>query len=367
MDRHGNIRLYYRRSGKKVRLRSTIGTQAFLDEYAFASETLKNKSLPKVTIRGSLRWLTEQYFSSFEFRALSPRTQYVRRKELLEMCETKDKSGLAHGEKPYAKMEAKHVRKLRDEKGDRPEAANQRVKILRQLFKWAIETKDATSNPARDISYLRSASEGFHTWTTEEVWKYWERHPVGTKARLAIDLLIFTGVRRSDVVTLGPKMENANGDAIRWIETKGRNRKIKERELPILPQLRASIDATETGKDTYLITAFGKPFTSNGFGNWFWKRCSEAGLGGCTAHGLRKAGATIAADNGATEYELMAIFGWESAKEAARYTRRANRKRLAANALRLVAPAEPAQKANVIDPLLPGTIDPPPKKRSKSK
>ncbi len=51
------------------------------------------------------------------------------------------------------------------------------------------------------------------------------------------------------------------------------------------------------------------------------------------AHGLRKAAATRAADNGATTHELMAVFGWIDIKEAEIYTRNANRKRLAAQAM----------------------------------
>lgn len=86
------------------------------------------------------------------------------------------------------------------------------------------------------------------------------------------------------------------------------------------------------------MTEFGKPFTANGFGNWFRKRCNEAGLLNCSAHGLRKAGATIAAENGATEHQLMAVYGWESPKQAALYTRKANRKRLAESAMHLLVP-----------------------------
>jgi integrase len=76
----------------------------------------------------------------------------------------------------------------------------------------------------------------------------------------------------------------------------------------------------------------GKPA---GFGNWFRDRCDEAGLPQCAAHGLRKAAATILAERGATDCQLMAVFGWESAKEATKYTKAANRKRLAAAAMRL--------------------------------
>ena len=87
---------------------------------------------------------------------------------------------------------------------------------------------------------------------------------------------------------------------------------------------------------TFLVTEYGKPFTPAGFGGWFRARCDEAGLRQCSAHGLRKAGAVRAAENGATTHELMAIFGWLSLKEAERYTQAARRRRLARNATRLL-------------------------------
>ena len=87
---------------------------------------------------------------------------------------------------------------------------------------------------------------------------------------------------------------------------------------------------------TFLVTEFGKPFTSAGFGNWFRDRCNEAGLPQCSAHGVRKAAAVRAAENGATTHELMAMFGWMTLKEAERYTKAAERKRLAGRAATLL-------------------------------
>ncbi len=55
---------------------------------------------------------------------------------------------------------------------------------------------------------------------------------------------------------------------------------------------------------------------------------------------MRKAGATIAAENGATEHQLMAIYGWDSPKQAALYTRKADRKRLTESAMHLVVPEQ---------------------------
>jgi integrase len=121
-------------------------------------------------------------------------------------------------------------------------------------------------------------------------------------------------------------------------ETKGRRRSVKTHERPVFPPLRASIDATPTGHLVYLITEFGKPYGVKGFGNWFGRRCREAGLKpGLSAHGLRKLGAVRCVEAGATEHQLMALFGWTTTKQAALYTRKVNRAQLDAGAAPLLA------------------------------
>ena len=205
-----------------------------------------------------------------------------------------------------------------------------RLKAIRQVYKWAIadETPGILANPARDVDYFRSGTEGFHTWTVDEVQQFETFYPIGTKARLAFALMLYLGVRRSDLVRIGP--QNVKDGWITFVVFKGRKKERVELALPILPPLQAVLDGTPTEHLTYLVTEWGKPFSSNGFGNRMRKWCDKAGLPECTAHGLRKAGATIAAENGATEHQLMAIFGWKSNKQAERYTRKARQKKLAA-------------------------------------
>jgi integrase len=82
-----------------------------------------------------------------------------------------------------------------------------------------------------------------------------------------------------------------------------------------------------------------------GFGNWFRERCDEADLPHCTSHGLRKAAATVAAENGATAHELMSICGWLTLKEAERYTRAAERKRLAERGMGRLVPIRPGTQS----------------------
>jgi site-specific recombinase XerD len=351
VDRHGNVRLYFWRKGqRKVRIRARPGTAEFEAAYRAALAQSKAGSLCSSTeaksmhpIPGTYRWLCTLYFGSVEFRRLDQRTQRTRR----GILEATFHEPIAPGAKerfadfPLARMTVKAIRVLRDRKARHPEAANNRLKAVRRVFAWAMENDHVTANPARDVPRVRSGSQGYHTWTASEVEQYERRHPVGSKARLALALLLYTGARRSDVVLLG--RQHVRNSWLKFTQQKNRHRRPVTIELPILPALQEVISASPTGDLTFLVTEYDKPFTAAGFGNWFRERCNEAGLARCSAHGLRKAGATIAAENGATTHQLMAIFGWLTMAEAERYTQAAQRKRMAGDAMGLLMRQEPKE------------------------
>lgn len=144
-------------------------------------------------------------------------------------------------------------------------------------------------------------------------------------------LMLYTGQRRSDAVLLGP--EHLKNGWLIFTQQKNKKRKPIRMEIPVRPELRSILAASATGKETFLVTEFNKPFTSNGFGNWFRKQCDAAGLSHCTAHGLRKAAAARLAELGAPENEIMAITGHRTSKEITRYTRGARQRVLAENAM----------------------------------
>ena len=334
-DRHGNARIYVRRHGRKVRIRELATVEEFMAAYRAALETpdIVSGVKPTVAAPGSLRWLVQSYYGCPEFLGLHESTRAKRRAILDGICRELDDT------KPFARMETKHVRQqIRDPKAATPEAANGRVKALRQMFKWAVDVDLAVVNPARDVPMLPPNNpDGFHTWTEQEVRQYQAHHPSGTKARLALALFLYTGVRIGDVVRLGPQMESDG--ALCFTEQKNRANKPKHREVPILPALRAELDASRSGHLAYLVTEWGRPYASpKAFGNWFKRQCVAAGLPHCTAHGLRKAGATFAAEQGATGHQLMAMYGWASPKQAALYTKTADDKRLIKDAMALVDP-----------------------------
>jgi integrase len=337
VDRHGNVRVYFRRAGRKVRIREKLDCEAFRRRYdeLLAGGDKGKEADPPITApkRNTLRWLCVEFFGSPDFKRLDPRSQYTRRRILEHMFDEPIAPGAAEtfGDFPLDRLRPKDLRVLRDRKADLPGAADNRVRALRRVFKWGLKNEHVKANPARDVEYVAKGSEGWHSWTPEELTKFEERHPIGTKARLALALLMYTGARRSDVVRLG-KGNVRDG----WIKFSQHKTRVSV-ELPMLSALQEVIEATPViGATTYLVTQYGKPFTAAGFGNWFRDRCNEAGLPQCAAHGVRKASAARAAENGATVHQLMSMFGWLTMHEAQRYTRAAERKRLARDAATLL-------------------------------
>jgi integrase len=327
-----------RRNGRKIRIREKYGTEAFALAYADALRAVAGGGeVMKAALPGTFGWLAACYFTSTEFTKLDAKSQTTRRL-VIEGClrePRKPGSSDLMRDCPISAISAAHIKMLRDRRASHPGAANNRRKYLSSLFAWAVEQNKLRMNPARDIRKIKYATDGFHTWSVGEVRQFEARHPIGNKARLALALLLYLGVRRGDVVSLG--RQHVKDGWLRFIPKKTSYRRRRMSEKPVLPVLADIIAKSPTGDLTYLVTAYDKPFTAAGFGNWFRERCNEAGLSHCSAHGLRKAGATIAAENGATDRQLMALFDWETAAQANVYTAAADRKRLAGEAAKLLA------------------------------
>lgn len=336
----GVLRFYFRKRGqKKIRLPGVPGSDEFNEAYYMALNGLiEEPKGPKLSVKNSLRWLCEQYFQSAEHKRLDSRTQHVRKLIIEHMWAEPLKPGSTKlfEDLPIAAITNKAVRVLRDRKAGTPEAANSRVKALRAIFSWACKSdvELMSSNPARDVAQFPQEGDGYHSWTDEEITKFEETHPIGSKPRLALALLLYTGQRRSDVVLFG--RQHVSGESLKFTQFKGRKKKPVTLEIPIHPTLRKVIDASQCGDMTFLVTEFNKGFTSNGFGNWFRKQCNAAQLFHCTAHGLRKAASARLAERGATEKQIMSITGHSTSKEVTRYTKAANQKRLAQSAMGLL-------------------------------
>jgi integrase len=330
VDRHGNVRTYFRRKGHpKIRLPGVAGSDEFMAAYKAALAGMRTLAAPKHDRReraakGSFRWLCESYFGSAGFKQLDARTQRIRRRLLDKMSEI-------HGNKPASRIEPVHIRRLRDEMADRPEAANSFLKTLRQLFAYSTSYGLMHYNPARDIPYISARGDGFHAWTEAEIAQFERTHPISSPARLAMALMLYTGQRRSDAIRLG--RQHVREGRLEFTQHKNRARSPIALSIRIHPKLHEIIEANAKGTLQFIVTEWGKPFSDAGFGNRFRKWCDEAGLPNCTAHGLRKAATTRLAEAGCSEQEIMSITGHRTSKEVSRYARSVNRTRLAEQAM----------------------------------
>jgi len=205
-----------------------------------------------------------------------------------------------------------------------PAAANNLRKVLSRLHVHARKLGWRVDNPV-EATDAYAAGKGFHCWTDEELNAFDRRWPYGTRERLAKELLLNTALRRSDVLTVGPR--NRWGDSLILDHTKNNS----GTRVPILKPLMAALEGVDG--DPYVQTMYGEPFTSTGFYNWFKRACVKAGIPHCSPHGLRKAISRRLAERGATVLEGRAVTGHKTDREFMRYAEKANQAKMAAKAM----------------------------------
>lgn len=351
----GNEKLIFRRGPTKTTLSGPAWSDAFCADYAaaLAGKPLEREKdtarKPRQSKAGTFRALCEGFYKSAGFRSRDVLTQSDKR-GVLESClaEPLEPGGdLFFADCPVTALSRRHIAVLRDRKAGTPWAANKRLRYLSQLFDWAVEGEHIAANPTREVGRVEAPVKGFHTWTADELRQYEARHATGTRARLALDLMAFAGLRRSDTCTVQIQhLRDTESD--QWIlkkpQHKNRARQGKVIEIPILPELRRSIEATTRKGLALLENEYERPFSIKAFGNRFKKWCVEAGLPHCSCHGVRKAAAVVAAERGATDSELQAIFGWEDTREIRTYTAKMNRAKIAAGAIHMLGAGETGNK-----------------------
>lgn len=317
LTKSGKVKWYvWKRPGPRIRLRAPFGSPEFMAEYqaAMAGTPL---GAPKPS-QGTLGWLVARYRETAAWSQLSRATRRQRENIFKHVIDQA-------GDAPFSAISRRHIVEGIDRRRQTPAAARHFLETMRGLFRWALDVELVAADPTVNVKAPKKTGDGFHAWTEEELARFEARWPVGTRERLAFDVLLWTGLRRGDAVKLG-RQHLRDGIATLRTEKTGESVTIK-----ILPQLAASIAAGPCGDLSFIAGERGAPMTKESFGNWFREACKAAGVPG-SAHGLRKAGANRLALAGATELELMALYGWSEPRTAAIYTRKANRARMAAQA-----------------------------------
>ncbi|MGU3399276.1 tyrosine-type recombinase/integrase [Brucellaceae bacterium D45D] len=326
VTRHGKTIWYFRRGKEnRIRLPGAFGSPEFNAAYdaALAGQPIERRTTAP---RSSLRWLVDRYYESGRYSRLADNTQKNQRLALEIVCST-------GAQLNFRAITRKDIMAGKVRREAKPHSARAYVQVMRAIFDFAIESGWVEVNPAEGIKAKMPRSEGHHTWTMEEVLKFQTHFPLGTKPRLAMDILLYTGLRMSDAVKIGPQHIRDGYIVVKTQKTK------TDLHIPILPPLMESIRAANIDGLLFLPAIKGGQWRAPTASMWFSKCCREAGVSG-SAHGLRKAGATFAAENGATPHELAAMYGWASTQMAEVYTRKADKNRLAERAANKLFPTQ---------------------------
>ena len=319
-DRHGKWRLRFRQAGRPpYYFREKPGTDGFRAELEACRSTSPARSMSR-TKAGSISALISLNYGTPAFTGLAASSKKTYRSTL-------ERFRAKHGNKLVASLERQHIKAMLGAMSDRRAAANKFLDKLHILMALAVDEGWRKDDPTVGIKGYRYKSEGFHTWTEEEIALFEAHHPIGSTARLALALMLFTGQRRSDVVRMG--RQHIDGSRIRVRQQKT--------GAPLLislhPNLSKILERSPSTDLTFLLTQYGRPFSANGFGNKMRGWCDAAGLPQCSAHGLRKAVARRLAEAGCTNPQIKAITGHTTDSEVARYTAAASQVTLADQAM----------------------------------
>lgn len=336
-DRYGKVRRYVRLpGGKRIPLKGAPGTEDFMAAYASALASVEAVPQGEIgaarTKLGTVNAAVVSYYGSAIFQAGAPDTRRTRRNIL-------ERFRLAYGDHRVALLQRNHIERMVAAKAATPSAARNFLLTLRALMTHCLTQGLVASDPTQGVKSAPIKTAGYRTWTEGDIAAFEAKHPIGSRARLALALLIFTAQRRSDIVRLG--RQHIRNGLLQLRQQKTGATLV----IPVHPDLAEVLEATSGEHLTFLTTATGKPFSAAGFTNWFREVCNEAGLPrGTSAHGLRKAACRRLAEAGCSANVIAAISGHVSLREVQRYTAAADQARMARTAIDTVVAAFPTSK-----------------------
>ncbi len=196
VTRHG-VTAWYVRIGKgpRVRIRADFGTPEFDTEYQAALATMPRQ--PEGPVEGTLAWLITRYLETTAWGGLSEATRRQRSNIFEQVI-------ASAGGQPFAKITTATMMAGRDRRAATPAQARHFLDTMRGLFRWAVLARLVKTDPTAGVTNPPKArSEGHRTWTEEDMLAYEARWLIGTRQRVWLDVIAYTGLRRGDAVRLG--------------------------------------------------------------------------------------------------------------------------------------------------------------------
>lgn len=267
----------------------------------------------------TLQWLCSLHLQWLERQVgagkMSPKTLKSRRGSFRSIC-------TGHGDKRMT-IPPTALKRIEGEMADRPEAFAALRKNLSAMYGWAVDHGYCDGNPI--ASYRSDRREkrerGAKPWRQEHFDAYFRRHPWGSMASLALNLIFYTGgCRIGDASILGRQhIEMRQGR--QWLVWQPLKRGSAPMAVPLAGPLAAEIEAQKVIGGSFILNAHGQPFASpDAMSKRFSSWCAEAGIPGMSAHGVRKAVAHILARQGASGYAIATALAHTDQRTTAIYT-----------------------------------------------
>ena len=330
-DRHGRTRYRFRRKGLPSRdLPGQPGEPKFEQAYQQAAAGIARAKERRVgvaprTLRAA--WLEVLRTPDWQQMRQSSKTQQIGVAERFLASPIAKGAPTTFGQMPFDGIRRADIKRIIGRYADRPHAGESVLRLLRKLCLAALDLEWIENDPTFRVKF-RPELIGWRAWTEDEMAAYERKWSVGTPQRLGYALALYTGQRRADVAAMGEGAYDGSGVAV-----------IQEKTgaplwLPVHPLLRETLEATPRPGPWLLCNGRGTRFTTAGFGNFMADAIGEAGLpDGCVLHGLRKSAGKALAEAGCTAHQIMAVLGHKTLAEAQRYTKEADQKRLAQQAM----------------------------------
>jgi hypothetical protein len=251
---------YFRRKGLPViPLPGIVGSPEFMQAYQDAlAAAPKPIGAERRSKPGSISAALAEYYGSQAFRSLTGGTPGQRRSILERFREQ-------HGHMALATLPKEFVVALLDMMAPNP--ARLSLRALRHFLRWAETRKLIRQDPTLGIRIRPPKSDGHHTWSESEIAQFEAAHPIGSKARLALALGLYTAQRRSDVIRIGRQHIRDGVLVVRQQKTG------TSLSIPLHSELQQIIDATPLGHLTLLTTRFGRSYRDNNFSDQFRAWC----------------------------------------------------------------------------------------------
>jgi integrase len=360
IDARGKVRRVFRRKGHKtVTLKGAPSSAEFQEAYQALLEKTGPKTIGQSRAKaGTVDASVIAYFRHDVFtKGLAKDTQDGWRQVLERFVDHKTTSGRRYGDNQIATLGEKPIRKFLE--GKTANTQRNSLKAIRSFVRYAIAQGELSMDPTENIKALKSGikSRGHMTWLEPQVAQYRERWPLGTMARLALELLLNIAARRYDAFMIGT--QHVRDGKLVWRPHKTLRSTGKQLSIRIGPELQAALEAIPAdtraeGVLTFLVTEHGNPFASAPtFGSRFADWCRMAGLKpvlcddgkvrSYRAHGLRKAALRALAHAGAPGAELMAVSGHSSLQQVQEYIDEVDQERAADAAMTKLANSERTQ------------------------